>query len=231
MVLFVRQVSSSGVGWQPTVYDAYHHVMRVRAAAVGGLIGRVAPHRQCCAVDAGFRPTTRPGGVRKMGARPAFDPWARMPITTARNGTSIAHAATRCMRVCTIFQRLRTKTTEAPSPSQRSADAVLVVKANTLVILQYVSRLHGPQLFMKAGPGRRLTHNIVRRCCTVCCAVHAAATMIIAVVEGGAAACLDALRANEKAGTAGFLKSNPPRDTWRAVQGKCGPWTCSLDCA
>lgn len=168
----VRQVSSSGVGWQPTVYDAYHHVMRVRAAAVGGLIGRVAPHRQCCAVDAGFRPTTRPGGVRKMGARSAFDPWARMPITTARNGTSIAHAATRCMRVCTIFQRLRTKTTEAPSPSQRSADAVLVVKANTLVILQYVSRLHGPQLFMKAGPGRRLTHNIARRCCTVLCSAR-----------------------------------------------------------
>jgi hypothetical protein len=51
---------SSGVGvyacaserWQPTVYDAYQHVMRFRAAAVrengrfavGGLIGRVAPH-------------------------------------------------------------------------------------------------------------------------------------------------------------------------------------------
>jgi hypothetical protein len=159
----------------------------------------------------------------------------RRPPTTARNGTSIAHAATRCMRVCTIFQRLRKKTTEAPSPSQRSRS--LVVKANTFVItFQFVSRLHGPQLFMKAGPGR-LTHK-PEVCIALCCAVHAARDNDNRCCRGGAAACLDALRANEKAGDGRFPrtgnKSNPPRDTWRAPRiSVVRPWvrSRSLDCA
>lgn len=52
---------------------------------------------------------------------------------------------------------------------------------------------------MKAGPGGD-SLTISPEGDALCCAVHATATMIIAVVEGGAAACLDALRANEKAG-------------------------------
>ena len=102
----------------------------------------------------------------------------------------------RCMRVCTIFQRLRTKDAVAAQPR---AVAVLVVKANTLVILQYVSRLHGPQLFMKAGP-ERLTSQYCPR--VLHCAVHAAT---IATVEAELLHALTHCEPTRRLGTAGFL--------------------------
>ena len=109
----VRQVSiSSGVGvhaserWQPILYDAYLHVMRVRAAAVcqnssicSGRADRESrtPHHQCCAVDAGFDgdPPAQVESGRWEQGLPSMS-WARMlwiptrhrqPPTTARNGT------------------------------------------------------------------------------------------------------------------------------------------------
>jgi hypothetical protein len=161
--------------------------------------------------------------------------------------TSIAHAATRCTHVWQILHAAGRRAPQnedhrgagavaVAAQSSAVAVAVLVVKANTLVILQYVSRLHGPQPFMKAGP-RRLTSQYCPR--VLHCAVHAAATMTIASpCRGGAAACLDALRANEKDVDGRFPrrgnKSNPP--TRYVARSRDQMWSLesfirSLDCA